>query len=518
MSISPPPGIHHVQARTDPHVAQLGGTQPSTLIHDQKHQPSQPQPHQQHSPVFYHQFSNTPHEVLVSQSPLLAHIATPQSINSETFAAAAAAQRHSDHQQQYIKRQVQMSYTQQPPPQTPPQQPPTIPSPAYGNLQHPSQSHAARAAAMASAAAQSNAFFDPNVNSVLGMTRTGTTPNGLASGMAGGPPSGMMGMRSGSQGHAHSHSQSHSHGHSQSHGGGPIGGHTHGHAHSHSSPSLHHLNGVPTTPTLGATNPGVDLGVAGVNGGHAHRNSDAQATLAAQQLPQSQFANPGMPSAMAAPMPPTTGTAGMPGATPPQMAGLSMSQPPQQPNAMLQTTIPPSIPHTTAQSLAPPPPSMQAIHSTIPPVQAPMQTTVQPPIPPMGAQQPPMPPDETPLYVNAKQFHRIIKRRTARALLEEQLRRAPGNHGANGKAGRRPYLHESRHNHAMRRPRGPGGRFLTAEEVAAREKNGEGDSKGMRESADRETASESGSSKRKMSEATNWDEGDLNKKVRVDEG
>lgn len=72
--------------------------------------------------------------------------------------------------------------------------------------------------------------------------------------------------------------------------------------------------------------------------------------------------------------------------------------------------------------------------------------------------------EESPLYVNAKQFHRILKRRVARQRLEEQLRLTA--------KGRRPYLHESRHNHAMRRPRGPGGRFLTTEEVAALEKDG----------------------------------------------
>lgn len=84
------------------------------------------------------------------------------------------------------------------------------------------------------------------------------------------------------------------------------------------------------------------------------------------------------------------------------------------------------------------------------------------------------PAEEAPLYVNAKQFHRILKRRLARQKLEDALRLTS--------KGRKPYLHESRHNHAMRRPRGPGGRFLTADEVAAMEaqkttggEGGEGD-------------------------------------------
>jgi nuclear transcription factor Y alpha len=122
----------------------------------------------------------------------------------------------------------------------------------------------------------------------------------------------------------------------------------------------------------------------------------------------------------------------------------------QQPRRMSQQVGPvqsPAVPnsqpimnHTGVRPSVPPMPTAPQIH--------------QPQSPELVAG----PAEESPLYVNAKQFHRILKRRVARQRLEEALRLTS--------KGRKPYLHESRHNHAMRRPRGPGGRFLTADEVA----------------------------------------------------
>jgi len=151
-------------------------------------------------------------------------------------------------------------------------------------------------------------------------------------------------------------------------------------------------------------------------------------------------------------------------------------------------TVPTGIPATASYTMPSVNPSLMYTlpHATSPGVMLQndgnvIQSTVDVPPPVYKAQ---------PTYVNAKQYHRILKRREARQRLEEyytkkrvlkdddgpqcgkKRSRPVGNTSSKNAQNckgdsnhRKPYLHFSRHKHAMKRPRGPGGRFLTKDEL-----------------------------------------------------
>jgi len=86
--------------------------------------------------------------------------------------------------------------------------------------------------------------------------------------------------------------------------------------------------------------------------------------------------------------------------------------------------------------------------------------------------------EDAPLYVNAKQYNRILKRRQARARLESNHMILPRKDKVKllfccpcsadthpTPQCTQPFIHASRHNWAVERKRGPGGRFLSKEEM-----------------------------------------------------